>query len=103
MIAILEANLNDEPILILEDDVEFTGQDEVDLSNADAVYLGVSKDGASMTQNTHDGPCMYEPIITSPERVRVTNMLSLHAKVYISKVYKIAVIEALKKAKQLQE
>jgi len=85
----------DIPVLILEDDVEFTSIDTFDYVNdADAIYFGISKSGGHSTENRHDGDYRVEAY--SDSQVRVLNMLTTHAILYNSKRYKLAVIEALK-------
>jgi hypothetical protein len=91
-IDILKTHMH-EPVLILEDDVEFTGIDEFDLvDGADAIYFGLSIAGGHATQNHADGPCRHSPF--SESQVRVQNMLGGHAILYLTTVYKQAVIES---------
>jgi hypothetical protein len=93
-IDILENNL-DNPILILEDDVEWTGvQDFIFDPTADAIYFGLSRSGGHPTENIHLGDSVFEP--WSDSQVKVLNMLSGHAILYISKSYKEAVIKSIK-------
>ena len=93
-IDILENNL-DTPVLILEDDIEWTGINEVVFdTNVDAIYLGLSKSGGHPTDNIYLGDSTFEN--WSDTQVKVINMLSGHAILYISKRYKEAVIESLK-------
>jgi hypothetical protein len=95
-IDILENNLNT-PVLILEDDIEWTGIKELNLNsnvNVDAIYLGLSKSAGHPTDNIHLGNSIFE--YWSDNQVRIINMLSTHAILYISKRYKEAVIESLK-------
>ena len=93
-IDILENNL-DNPILILEDDVEWTGiQYVVFEQSADAIYLGLSMSSGHPIENIHLGDSILEP--WSDSQARVMNMLSGHAILYISRRYKEAVIEAIK-------
>ena len=95
LIYILEENMNDEPILILEDDVDWTGQHTLTFSsNIDALYLGLSKSGGHKTENVDDGPSTFEDFSSS--QVKVVNMLATHAIVYISEKYKRAVVSVLK-------
>lgn len=94
-IEILENNL-DNPILILEDDIEWTGINEIIFEcTADAIYLGLSKSGGHPTDNIHLGNSVFET--WSDTQVKVINMLSGHAILYISRAYKEAVIESIKK------
>jgi hypothetical protein len=85
-----------EPILLLEDDIEFTGIENFDyIEDADAIYFGVSRSGGHPTQNTHLGGCKVVPY--SASQVRVMNMLTTHAILYISQRYKNAVVQQLKR------
>lgn len=93
IISILKNNL-DNPLLILEDDVEFTGEINCEIpENTDAVYLGISKDAGHPTENTHNGPSIYKDFNNS--QVQIINMLSGHAILYLSRRYKEAVINIL--------
>ena len=97
-IAVLNQFLNDEPVTIFEDDVEpffeLDGATDIDFpEDTDAFYLGFSKCGGSKTQNLDDGPSIVEPY--SDKYIRILNMLSAHAVLYRSKIYKEKVIEAL--------
>jgi hypothetical protein len=92
-IDVLQKNM-DEPILLLEDDVEFTGVDTVTLdASADAIYLGLSKSAGSPTRDIHTGEAQFKHY--SDTQVRVLNMLATHAILYISHRYKQAVIDAI--------
>jgi hypothetical protein len=94
-IDILEKNL-DEPILIIEDDVEWNGIDEIDFDpECDAIYLGISKSGGHPLINLHLGESKFEK--WNETQVRVINMLTTHAILYNSKKYKLAVIDILKR------
>lgn len=85
----------DTPILILEDDVEFTSVDTFDyINDVDAIYFGISKSGGHSTENKEDGGCCFAPYSNS--QVRILNMLTTHAILYNSKEYKTRVIEELK-------
>jgi len=96
MIDILEHHLDDEPIFIVEDDVETTGNMNVVLDKtADAIYIGLSSCAGDKTENTNRGTSKF--LQYSDTQVRVLNMLSTHAIIYISKKYKQAVIDTLKK------
>jgi len=95
LITVLEANMDDDPILILEDDVEWTGLHHFDLNpGVDCVYLGLSRCGGSAYHNADDGSSLFAEY--SSTQVKVINMLSAHAVVYISKQYKQAVVDELK-------
>jgi len=100
-IDILSANFNDDPVLIVEDDVDtdkITGSEfEFDLpAECDAIYFGVSKNGGSSTKNIHEGPCLVDSY--SEDCVRVHNMLATHAIMYRSEKYKRAVVDLLVKS-----
>lgn len=83
-----------EPVLILEDDIEFTGIDTFDLvEDADAIYFGTSRSSGHPTENKHQGYSTFQSY--SDSQVRVLNMLSAHAVLYCSARYKAAVIKAL--------
>lgn len=84
----------DEPILLLEDDVDFTGIDTFDyIEDADAIYFGISKDGGHPRENINKGNSIIYPY--SDNQVRVHNMLTCHAVLYITRKYKCAVIQRL--------
>ena len=86
----------DEPILILEDDLESTNIFEFPLEDdTDAIYLGISKCGGHPTENTFHGHSVFHPYDNT--LVKVRNMLSGHAVVYNSKRYKQKVIEVFSK------
>jgi len=94
-IDILQNNLNDEPFLLLEDDVAMcTSQTIIEYpEDCDAMYLGFSKSAGSKTINYHDGSSKVAPY--SEKYLRILNMLSTHAILYISACYKQAVIDKL--------
>ena len=84
----------DEPILVLEDDIESTGQYDFDfVPEADAIYFGLSVAAGHDTLNTNVFYSKFDPY--SFTQVRIQNMLSAHAVLYISKSYKQAVIDVL--------
>jgi hypothetical protein len=92
-INILQKNL-DESILILEDDIECSGALEFTMpEGVDAIYFGLSTTRGSMTINRFEGPTHFESY--SDKQVRLLNMLSGHAILYISRAYKEAVIATL--------
>jgi len=94
VIDILRVHMNDEPLLILEDDIEFNGVGEVDIvKDADAIYIGNSRSGGHPTSNIHFDECKFEPY--SDTQVRVLNMLGGHAIIYCSSAFKTAVITSL--------
>ncbi len=93
-IDILQNNL-DNPILILEDDLGYIGMENIKIpEDADAIYLGLSKSGGHPTENKDLGSSCFLP--HSDKLVRVINMLTTHAILYISRRYKEAVIDILK-------
>jgi WD40 repeat protein len=92
-IEILTKYMN-EPVLILEDDVEFTGVEEFDMiKEADAIYFGLSTSAGHPTHNIHHGLAQYT--CYSESQVRIWNMLATHAILYISATYKAAVIKTI--------
>ena len=96
-IDILTTYMN-EPILVLEDDVEFTGVSEFEfVHGADAIYFGLSRSAAHPTVDTSRGESVFKPY--SDRHVRVVNMLSAHAILYITPRYKQAVCDALRATK----
>jgi hypothetical protein len=93
IIDILKNNL-DNPVLILEDDIEWTGITDIEFEPyVDAIYLGLSKSGGHPTNNIHLGDSIFQP--WSETQVKVINMLSGHAILYNSRRYKEAVIDIL--------
>ena len=97
-IDILESNM-DVPVLILEDDVEFTGIDLFDfIEDADAIYFGLSNCGGHISENSNGGSSKFGPYSTT--QLRVLNMLSTHAVLYISPRYKKAVIDCFDQYKK---
>ena len=84
----------DEPILLLEDDIEFTGIIDFEIpTDADALYFGLSKCGGSKTINLWEGSSQFTPY--SEDIVRVQNMLGAHAILYLTPRYKQAVFNIL--------
>jgi hypothetical protein len=84
----------DEPILVLEDDLEFTDSFEFELDNGiDAIYFGLCHLKYDFDKKTHIYPSIFDHYST--KQVRVLNMLCTHAIFYISKEYKKAVIDIL--------
>jgi len=93
-IDILNQNMDDEPLLLLEDDVEWNGQTTLSIPHAaDAVYLGISKRGGSFYNGYDNGPSKVKPF--RDDMVKVENMLSTHAILYCSKRYKEDVVQRL--------
>lgn len=102
-IDILTENLNDEPFILIEDDVEcfleLTSETEFDMpQDTDAFYLGFSKSGGHKTLNSHDGGSEIQKI--SDKYIRILNMLTTHAILYKSRSYKQRVIQELGKVMQ---
>lgn len=96
MIDVLKGHMDDEPLLMLEDDVEFTGSDTFDIPlDCDALYIGISKSGGSKTINLHDGDSIFAHY--NDTQVKILNMLSHHAVLYMTKKYKQAVVDELEK------
>ena len=90
-VEILESHMNN-TVLILEDDIEFTGAETFDfIPEADAIYFGISRSAGHPTENTDQGDSLV--LSYSDTQVRVINMLTTHAILYISSTYKRAVIE----------
>jgi len=93
-VTILTTYMN-EPILLLEDDVEFTGVSEFEfVHGADAIYFGLSRSAAHPTLNTSRGPSVFRQY--SNTQVRVVNMLAAHAILYITPRYKQAVCDKIR-------
>ena len=89
----------DEPVLIIEDDVGITHLADFDfIPDADAIYFGLSKWAGHATENHFEGHSKFETY--SKNQVRVINMLSTHAILYISRAYKEAIINSMNKAIQ---
>ena len=85
----------EEPFLLLEDDIEYTGE-SLDIPIAhdvDAIYLGLSQCAGDPILNRDIRYATFEPY--SDSQVRVTNMLSAHAIFYNSKRYKQELINVL--------
>ena len=113
-VEILESVGDDTPVLILEDDVQTWNDVNADgcacpdpshvhprpptdiyiPHAADAIYLGISRAGGSFYHGFDDGPCIVEPY--NAEMVRVKNMLSAHAILYLSARYKADAAQRLK-------
>jgi len=90
-IDILRSNL-DEPVLILEDDVDTTGMCEFIMpEGVDTIYFGLSARAGSRTHNWDEGWAQVDT--HSLTQVRVHNMLAAHAILYVSRAYKEKIIE----------
>lgn len=93
-IDILTTYLN-EPILLLEDDVEFTGVSEFEfVHGSDAIYFGLSRSAAHPTLDTSNGESIVRQY--SNTQVRVVNMLAAHAILYVTPRYKQAVCNKIR-------
>jgi len=94
VIDLLQQHLDTGPFLLLEDDVEWHGQNILRIPlDADAVYLGVSGNAGHVKKNKRDGPAKFEPY--NDDWKRVLNMLSGHAILFISRGYMEHVISIL--------
>lgn len=103
-IDILSKHLNNDPVIILEDDIElYNGlplSSDIDIpDDTDAFYLGFSKCGGSYSINLHDGDSIIEHV--SEYLIRIKNMLSAHAILYKSCKYKERVIQELTLVKDM--
>ena len=77
----------DPPFILLEDDcLPLNFIDEIEVPDeSDAVYLGISSWGR---MNSHSGPCVqWESVEGHSDLVRIYNMLSAHAILYINPDY----------------
>lgn len=97
-IDIMNQNLNDEPFILLEDDVEpfIELNSETDFEmpeDTDAFYLGFSRSAGHPNLNSHQGFCSVQP--KSEKHIRILNMLTAHAILYKSRKYKEKVIEIM--------
>ena len=97
---ILSNNLNDDPVLILEDDIDITEwadftKDFETPENTDAFYFGFSKHSASYDYPCTGGYWTVNIIHIDDKYIRIQNMLSTHAILYISKRYKEAVMNGM--------
>ena len=94
-IQILENHLDDEPILIVEDDIGWTGVTHIEVPDgADAIYFGNTISASHPTLDENIFCCVLDEY--SDTQMRVYNMLATHAILYISKIYKEKVIYQLK-------
>jgi hypothetical protein len=95
-IEILKQNLNDEPILVVEDDINITSIPsfiEVP-DDTDCVYLGLSLCGTHHISNV-GVKGLVNVVNRQNGYSKVYNMLGTHAIVYISKRYKTAIMQML--------
>lgn len=77
----------DSPFIVLEDDcLPLNFVDEIEIpDDSDAVYLGISSWGR---MNSHSGPCVqWEEVSDYPGLLRIYNMLSAHAILYLNPDY----------------
>ena len=94
---ILQENLNDDPILIVEDDINVTHwylYKDIDIEipeDADAVYIGIYRFAIDSSRDYWYLNTPTQPY--SDNLVKIRNMLSAHAIVYKSKKYKQQVID----------
>ena len=98
-IDVMNQYLDDEPFILLEDDVEpfleLNSDTEIEMpEDTDAFYLGFSKSGGHPTLNSHQGVCSIQP--KTVKHIRILNMLTTHAILYRSKKYKEKIIEIMK-------
>lgn len=87
----------DEPVLILEDDLEFMPACSfiLDIPNgADAVYVGICGSNYNFEKNQNEGRSRVE--IVDSIYAKVLNMLGAHAILYLSRAYKECIAQALK-------
>jgi len=85
----------DKPVIILEDDARLTSNIITEISipeNTDAVYLGTSLYGRILNQTILKGVIAASH---NDNLLKLINMLSLHAVIYISQKYKLFVINIL--------
>ena len=97
-IDVLTSRLDDEPFLLLEDDVDITKWFDINKSlifpqDTDAMYLGLSMAAGSNTLNINNGPSQISRI--SNTHIKIHNMLGAHAILYVSRIYKQAVIDEM--------
>jgi hypothetical protein len=95
---ILSTRLDDNPFMLVEDDIELTQWARLDVpitypSNADAMYLGFSRGAGSMIHNIDCGAAQID--IVNDTYIKIENMLSAHAIIYISERYKRAVMNQM--------
>lgn len=83
----------DEEILVVEDDIGWSGIDTIDdIEHADAIYFGYSRHGGHPSENIHYGASQFEPY--SQSMVRVKNILTAHAILFKTRRYKQAIIDS---------
>ena len=97
-INILENNMNGKPFILLEDDVAWTGVENIDIpEDADAVYLGLTFCGGNLFHNCYLPGISCEAKPYTKSICKINNMLTTHAILYISERYKKAVVNELHK------
>ena len=87
----------DEPVFIIEDDLEFVNNPQLIFevpSDADAVYFGISGSNFNFEKDKNEGHAKFE--IINSKYMRVLNMLSAHAILYLSPNYKSFISSVLK-------
>lgn len=105
---ILSCRMDDHPFLLLEDDIMLSDWAHADMEidvpeDTDAFYLGISRYAASHVENHSKGWDSYEVENKSDKHVRILNMLTTHAILYISKRYKQAVAQQMEFAMNTSE
>jgi GR25 family glycosyltransferase involved in LPS biosynthesis len=109
-INILSQNLNDEPILILEDDIGFykkckdceKNEDIITMpNNCDAYYLGYHYWGAYNWNNIDERFCQANIHKINNNLYKINNMMGAHAIIYKSKRFKEKIIEEFNKDNQI--
>lgn len=87
----------DEPVFIVEDDLEFIPDCNFVFEfpeNADAVYFGICGCNYDFEKKINGGKAVFD--IINSKYMRVLNMLSAHAILYLSPQYKSFIANALK-------
>ena len=98
---ILSSRIDDQPFILLEDDVELTEWANLDMGfdipeNTDAFYLGFSRLGASYIYNSNNGYDSVEIKHLDDRYIKIINMLGTHAILYLSKKFKTVVYDLMK-------
>jgi hypothetical protein len=86
----------DEPVLILEDDLEFVKSASFIIDppkDAEAVYVGISGCNMNFEKNINEGHALVIPI--DAQYMKIQNMLSAHAILYLTPSYKKCIAYAL--------
>jgi hypothetical protein len=97
---ILLERLDDEPFILLEDDIELSEWADIDMEfemppDTDAFYLGYSRYGGSYTANNSNGIDSVEICHIDDTYIRILNMLSAHAIMFVSRKYKQTIADIL--------